>query len=83
MLAELVLAGEPVVVREEIALIRLLGCNAAAAAAAHRTSKVVMMTLEAAIAVNRIALSVKGKELQQEEEEQQQLELHKGPGRWA
>lgn len=81
---ELVAEAEPVVVREEIALIRLLGCTAAAAAAAaHRTSKVVMMTLEAAIAVNRIALSVKGKELQQEEEEQQQLELHKGPGRWA
>lgn len=81
MLAELVLAGELVVVREEIALIGLLGCTAAAEA--HRTSKVVMMTLEAAIAVNRIALSVKGKELQQEEEQQQQLELHKGPGRWA
>ncbi len=83
MLAELVLAGELVVVREEIALIRLLGCTAAAAAEAHRTSKVVMMTLEAAIAVSRIALSVKGRELQQEEKEEDLLEFHKGPGRWA
>ena len=81
---ELVLAeAEPVVVREEIALIRLLGCNAAAAAEAHRTSKVVMMTLEAAVAVSRIALSVKGRELQQEEKEEDLLEFHKGPGRWA
>ena len=78
MLAELVLAGELVVVREEIALIRLLGCTAAAAAEAHRTSKVAM-TLEAT--VSRIALSVKGKELLEEKEDL--LELHKGPDRWA